>query len=153
MGFLVIETGSAQETQELARKLGERLRAGDVLVLEGELGAGKTCFTKGLALGLGLESPDLVTSPTFVLMNRYPTRIPLNHYDLYRVEGRELQALGFWDHRESGVSVIEWGEKVPHELLGPHLRIRFEITGETRRKLSFRPSGAWEEPERVEKIR
>lgn len=146
------ETTSAEETRGLARRLGEELRPGDVLVLEGELGSGKTCFTKGLAVGLGLDGPEGVTSPTFVLMNRYPTRVPLFHYDLYRVGGGELQTLGFWDHRDEGVSVIEWGEKASPEQIGPHLRIRFEITGETRRKLHFEPVGDWAAPRRLERI-
>ena len=137
----VLNSGSPEETISIGRALGGRLRAGDVVCLVGGLGSGKTWFTKGIALGLGLSDPGVVTSPTFVLVNVYPTRIPLRHYDLYRIEGGDLQALSFWDMRETSVSVIEWGDKVDPKLLGPHLRVIFEIMGETRRRLVLRASG------------
>jgi tRNA threonylcarbamoyladenosine biosynthesis protein TsaE len=137
---LVIETASPEETLSLGRALGGRLSAGDVVVLQGELGAGKTCLTKGIALGLGLDDPGVVTSPTFVLMNSYPTRIPLRHYDLYRIEGDQLPSLGFWDLRDSSVSVVEWGDKADPGLFGRHTRIRIEITGESSRRLFLSPT-------------
>lgn len=140
MTEVVIETASPEETLALGMALGSRLDAGDVLVLQGELGAGKTCLTKGIALGLGLNDPGVVTSPTFVLMNIYPTRIPLRHYDLYRIDGDQLQSLGFWDLRDSSVSVVEWGDKADSSLLGRHYRIRIEITGESSRRLFISPA-------------
>jgi tRNA threonylcarbamoyladenosine biosynthesis protein TsaE len=148
----MVETGSPEETMGLGRSIGGRLKEGDVVLLIGELGSGKTCFTKGVAQGMGLDDPGIVTSPTFVLMNSYPTRIPLRHYDLYRVEGGELTALGFWDLRDSSVSVIEWGEKVDPGLLGDHLKIRFEITGETARKVDLRACGERIQARELERI-
>ncbi len=140
MDELVIETRSPEETIQLGRALGRRMRAGDVVILQGELGAGKTCLTKGIALGLGLDDPGIVTSPTFILMNNYPTHIPLRHYDLYRIDGDQLPSLGFWDLRESSVSIVEWGERVDPGLLGRHYRVRFEITGEASRRLHISPA-------------
>lgn len=140
MSEFVIESNSPEETLALGRALGSRMQPGDVVVLQGELGAGKTCLTKGIALGLGLDDPGVVTSPTFVLMHSYPTRIPLRHYDLYRIEGDQLQTLGFWDLRDSSVSVVEWGDKADSSLFGRHYRIRIEITGESSRRLFISPA-------------
>lgn len=136
---MMIESRSVQETRELGRRIGAAACPGTVLALVGELGAGKTQFTKGVATGLGLPDPDVVTSPTFVLMNSYDARVPIKHYDLYRIEGRELGALGFDDYRDSSVILLEWGEKAPD--LGDHVRVEFEIAGESARRITFRASG------------
>lgn len=136
-----VVTRNVNETFDLGRSLGSLLRAGDVLGLGGELGAGKTYFTKGIAVGLGLSDPHVVTSPTFVLLNTYPTRIPLRHYDLYRVEGGELETFGFSDFRDSSVSVVEWADKTDPKLLGNHLRVEFQTADENSRVLSFQPVG------------
>lgn len=136
---MTVDTSSAQETRELGRRLGAAAGPGTVFALVGDLGAGKTQFTKGVATGLGVADPDLVTSPTFVLMNSYDARVPIKHYDLYRIEGRELGALGFDDYRDASVILLEWGEKA-HDL-GDHVRVEFEIAGESKRRLTFRASG------------
>jgi tRNA threonylcarbamoyladenosine biosynthesis protein TsaE len=128
-----------EETRELGRRIGAAAGPGTVLSLVGDLGAGKTQFVKGLAVGAGLDDPDVVTSPTFVLMNSYPGRAPIRHYDLYRIDGRELPSLGFTDFRDDSVIVIEWGEKAPD--LGDHLRVTFEVTGETTRRIEFDARG------------
>lgn len=125
----------------MGQTLGKQLEAGDVVVLVGELGAGKTHFTRGLAMGLGVSDPYLVTSPTFVLMNQYQGRCVIRHYDLYRIEGSDLYSLGFQDLRESGVSILEWGEKADPALLKDHLRIEFSITGENSRQMAFKGVG------------
>ncbi len=136
---MVVETKSVEETREIGRRVGAVARAGTVLALVGELGAGKTQFVKGLALGVGVSDPNLITSPTFVLMNTYEGRVPIRHYDLYRIQGAELGSLGFYDFRESSVQVLEWGEKAGD--LGDHLRVTFEITGESSRCLHLQPAG------------
>lgn len=136
---MIIETRSVDETREVGRRVGASARPGTVIALVGDLGAGKTQFVKGVALGLGLKDPDVVTSPTFVLLNSYPGRVPIQHYDLYRVEGTELGSLGFYDFRDTSVVLVEWGDRASG--LGDHLRIDFEITGENARRLAFRPQG------------
>lgn len=137
----MVETRSPEETRGLARRLGERLRPGDVVALNGELGAGKTQFVKGLALGVGLADERLVTSPTFVLMNRYDGRIPLHHYDLYRLASPDLESLGFFDHLREGAAAVEWADKAG-DALGDRLETALESTGETTRRITLRALGA-----------
>jgi tRNA threonylcarbamoyladenosine biosynthesis protein TsaE len=88
-----------------------------------------------------------VTSPTFVLMNLHPGRLPLAHFDLYRLDTVDLPSLGFYDVRDEGVVVMEWADKVDEKLLGDHVRIDFTLTGETSRRLIFHARG-----ERSEKL-
>jgi len=132
-----IKTRSVEETIEVGRRLGALLEAGDVVLLVGELGAGKTHFTRGIAMGLGVSDPYVVTSPTFILMNQYQGRCLIRHFDLYRIEGSELHSLGFQDFRDSGVSILEWGEKADPAILKDHLRVEFAITGENSRQMAF----------------
>ena len=134
-----IETGSPEETAELGSRLGRVCGPGVVIGLVGELGAGKTRFVKGLAEGTG--AGDVVTSPTFVLMNQYAGRIGLAHFDLYRLEAVDLGALGYHDVRESSVVVVEWADRVGEEAWGDILRVEFELTGESSRRLMFRATG------------
>jgi tRNA threonylcarbamoyladenosine biosynthesis protein TsaE len=101
-------TASPGATEDLACRIAPLLQAGDVVHLVGELGAGKTCFVRGLARGL--TSPDRVTSPTFVLVNQYRGRDTLFHVDLYRTGGAGIDDLGLWQDAESGVLVIEWAD-------------------------------------------
>ncbi|MBI4564427.1 MAG: tRNA (adenosine(37)-N6)-threonylcarbamoyltransferase complex ATPase subunit type 1 TsaE [Planctomycetes bacterium] len=136
----VADSTSAENTRQLARKLGEALRPGDVVALSGDLGAGKTQFVKGLALGAGVPDADLVTSPTFVLMNRYEGRLPVRHFDFYRVEQVDLASLGYFDLLDESATVVEWAEKAGGAL-GDRLEILFEATGPTLRRLTFRPLG------------
>ncbi len=106
-------TADEAGTRAAAGKLAAALVAGDVVLLHGDLGAGKTVFVKGLAAGLGLD-PDAVTSPTFTLVHEYAGgRLPLLHLDLYRLAGIELDEVGFDPHlAEAGVVVIEWAERL-----------------------------------------
>lgn len=138
---MIIETHAPEETVEAGRRVGAACAPGALLALTGDLGAGKTRFVKGLALGFGVESADLVTSPTFVLMNLYRGRAPIAHFDLYRLDAVDLPSLGFYDVRETSVVVIEWAGKVEERLLGDHLRVAFEITSETGRRLMFEARG------------
>jgi tRNA threonylcarbamoyladenosine biosynthesis protein TsaE len=102
-------TRSERETREVARGLAGGLTPGDIVLLSGDLGAGKTAFVKGLAEGLGI-SPDEVTSPTFTLVHEYGGgRLPLLHVDLYRLDAAHLDEIGFdQDMAEAGVTAIEW---------------------------------------------
>src|SRR5438874_3544224 len=106
-----ITTSSAAETEELGRNWGKRLRPGDVVLLTGELGAGKTTFVRGVAQGTGSSAP--VASPTFQLVRVYPGRVQLAHVDLYRIENTsELRELGLEELAEQGAVVVEWGDRL-----------------------------------------
>jgi tRNA threonylcarbamoyladenosine biosynthesis protein TsaE len=109
-------TQSAAETRALAGELAAGLRAGDVLALHGELGAGKTCFIQGLAAALGVR--EAVSSPTYTLVHEYAGRVPLYHLDLYRLRGAdEALAMGLDEWLEGdGVTVIEWAERAAEVL-------------------------------------
>jgi len=108
------ETHSEEETAAVGRDLAARLSPGDVLLLFGDLGAGKTAFVRGLAEGLGV-SRDEVSSPTFTLIQEYRGgRLPLFHVDLYRIEDpREFDELGLDEIAEEGVLAIEWADRLP----------------------------------------
>ena len=136
--FTVV-TRSPEETAALAERLGAAAEAGTVLCLVGDLGAGKTLFTQGFARGLGVTGE--VTSPTFALMNQYNGRLPVTHFDLYRLEREEeLDDIGFYEYAEDdrGVVLIEWADKFPDALPEPHIRLEIE-RGETEneRRLVF----------------
>lgn len=134
-------TTSPEETGKVGNRVGEASEAGTLLALTGDLGAGKTRFVKGLAAGLGAAREEEVTSPTFVLMNLYRGRLTLAHFDLYRLEAVDLASLGFLDYREEGVIAVEWADKVDERLLRDHLRVGFEVAGETSRRLVFEARG------------
>jgi len=122
-------TTSAAETEAIGENLGERLRTGDVVLLAGELGAGKTTFVRGVARGAGSVAP--VASPTFQLVRVYPGRLQLAHVDLYRVEQvTELGDLGLEELADQGAVVIEWGDRF--QLAGSAL-IEIEHLGGDRR--------------------
>jgi tRNA threonylcarbamoyladenosine biosynthesis protein TsaE len=119
-------THSEEETRAVARSLAETLTAGAVILLSGDLGAGKTAFVRGLAEGLGLD-PDEVTSPTFTLVHEYVGgRLPLVHVDLYRLERAELEEIGMdGDIAGAGVTAIEWADRLTRDVPGAfHVLIR-----------------------------
>ena len=121
----ILRSESPAETEAFGKKLGAQLGVGDVVELRGELGAGKTCLTRGIARGLGIEDP--VRSPTFTLCHVHRSDPPLFHLDAYRVEDPEELLIQGWDEmRARGIVVIEWGERVP-ELL-PSDRIVIELS-------------------------
>jgi tRNA threonylcarbamoyladenosine biosynthesis protein TsaE len=105
---------SEEETLEFARELAESLPIPTRLLLVGDLGAGKTTFTRGLALGLGVDDPGEVSSPTFTLVNRYAGRVPVYHIDLYRIEGGDIDGLGLEEIFEDpkAVAVVEWADRL-----------------------------------------
>ena len=127
---------SAEETIAFGRQLAGTLRAGDVLALTGDLGAGKTCLVKGIAAGLGITQP--VTSPTFTLIHEYPGgRLPLAHIDLYRLETPAAAlAIGIEDYLGgAGITVIEWAERIAELLPAQTKRIRLTALDETTRQI------------------
>ena len=129
---------SAEQTWEIARFIGGKLRKGDVLALSGELGSGKTCFTGGLARGLGVDEKYQITSPTFTLINEYPARFnKLYHFDVYRLNSySEFEDLGYEEYFCSdGIAVIEWAEKIVQILPADTLFINFKYLDENRRKI------------------
>ncbi len=119
---------SPEETVDFGKQLADILNPGDVIALYGELGSGKTTLVRGITRGLGVEKDCAITSPTFVLMNIYPGRIPVYHFDLYRLSGAaDLYDLGFEEYFfGKGVSVVEWAEKA--EILFPASAIRLKLT-------------------------
>ncbi|MGH3415179.1 MAG: tRNA (adenosine(37)-N6)-threonylcarbamoyltransferase complex ATPase subunit type 1 TsaE [Actinocrinis sp.] len=123
-----VEADTAGRTQEVGRRLGERLRAADLVILSGELGAGKTTFTQGLAEGLGVRGP--ITSPTFVIARVHPSLsggVPLVHVDAYRLGSlAELDDLDLDASVEDSVTVVEWGEGKAEVLSGQRLEVRIE---------------------------
>ncbi len=133
----VLISNSMEQTIEAGRNLAAILKAGDILVLTGPLGAGKTCLIKGIALGLGIKEDD-VKSPSFTLVNEYYGRsIPFYHLDLYRMkEVTELYNIGWDDYlMRNGIVAIEWGEKAKDFLPKERIEIRIEIVSEDMRRL------------------
>lgn len=131
-----ILTNSEEETSAIGERLGASLRQGDVVLLYGELGAGKTAFVRGLARGLG-ASPDDVSSPTFTLIQEYMGRVTLYHVDLYRLEPKEIPDLGLEDLvLGDGVVAIEWAERWPGR---PNdvIEVKIEDAGEDARSISI----------------
>lgn len=136
---LDIVSHGADQTRRLGAHLGKFLRSGDLLLLEGEFGSGKTTFTQGIAQGLGIDA-RYVNSPTFTLINEYDgDRAHLAHIDLYRLEGDEQVAtLGLDDYLSGdGVTVIEWPLQAASWLPGEYLLARFSHLSETKRTLRF----------------
>ena len=110
---MVFESTSSQMTFEFAKKIGEKLKSGDVLCLDGDLGVGKTVFTKGVAAGLGIK--DDVSSPTFTLIQYFfGGRLPLYHFDVYRIDGPwDMDDLGYEEYfYGEGVCLVEWGSMI-----------------------------------------
>ncbi len=140
-------SGAAEQTLEVGRALGRVAPPGLVVALDGQLGAGKTLFTRGLYEGLGLADASWSGSPTFVLACRYPGSPGLTHADFYRLAAAgEVVDLGLADAIGGGdVVVVEWAERFPDALPQEHLRVRFTWLDEHRRELVFEAVGA--EPE------
>jgi tRNA threonylcarbamoyladenosine biosynthesis protein TsaE len=133
---------SEEETQKVASELAGRLRGGDVVLLRGSLGAGKTAFVRGLAAGLGID-PGEVSSPTFTLVHEYRGgRLPLFHADLYRLERTATDDLGLEEMGASdGVLAIEWPDRLSHALPGA-TTVEIEIVDDTTRRLRIDPGGS-----------
>ena len=143
-----LRTTSAEETQAWGRRLAHLLFPGAVIGLDGDLGAGKTCFVKGVAVGLGLDEEE-VYSPTFTLIaEHYRGRMPLYHIDLYRLQGAEVTELGIEEYLFGrGVTVIEWFQFLPAGVVDEYLQISFAFAGAEERMLTLTALG-----ERYERV-
>ena len=143
-----IETRNEDETFSVAKRLATLLRSGDVIGLVGDLGAGKTRFTQGIADGLNVPEGCYVNSPTFTIINEYPSVPPIYHFDLYRIEDPgELFEIGYYEYLDGdGVCLIEWFDR--HEEAAPEVYLLVEIAtfgGGTERRIEFEPHGGdWE---------
>jgi tRNA threonylcarbamoyladenosine biosynthesis protein TsaE len=135
-------TASEEETQAVARELSATLRAGDVLLVSGDLGAGKTTFVRGLAEGLGIN-PREVSSPTFTLVHEYRgDGLTLYHADLYRLESAATDDLGLEEIGvKDGVLAIEWPDRLTHELPGATL-VRLDVVDDASRRITIEPAEA-----------
>lgn len=139
---MTVETENDAETRRAGEELAYLLCAGDVVVLSGDLGAGKTQLTKGIALGLDVSEP--VTSPTFNILLVHEGRLPLYHFDLYRLDSAEqLEDLDYFGTLEAdGVSVVEWGDRFAVAMPEDHLLVTIRITGDEERCLHIVGVGA-----------
>ena len=134
----VVATSDASETRALAARLAAVARPGDLVCLIGDLGAGKTQFAKGFAVGLGVT--DTVSSPTFVLMSEYAGRLPMFHIDLYRLDNAaDALAGGLLDERQlDGVALVEWAERLGPALPAARLDVVIDGTGDEPRRIAIR---------------
>jgi tRNA threonylcarbamoyladenosine biosynthesis protein TsaE len=138
---ITFESKGVEDTRQLGERLGALLREGDVVLLSGELGAGKTVFVQGIARGLGFEGS--VSSKSFVLMGEYAGRVKVYHADLYRLDDPEqVVELALDEVSADGVLVVEWPERAGSGVLPrENLRIEFEVTGEESRTLRMSSDG------------
>ena len=136
-----------EETHSLGRRLGRLAIAGDVICLDGDLGAGKTALTQAIAKGLEVPDSCYVTSPSFAMLHEYPGRMPLYHMDFYRLSGsEEILDLGFDEYFYlSGLTVIEWSERAPDILPDDRLTLRFRMEQGCRRRITIRFGKRWRE--------
>ena len=146
---MIFETWSGEETQKIGEKIGREIIAGTVYTLLGDLGVGKTTFTQGVAVGLGILGP--VNSPTFTILQIYEEgRIPFYHFDVYRIEEEEeMEEVGYDDYFYSdGVCFIEWANRIPNILPQKHMRILIEKElekGFDYRNITITKQGEWNE--------
>lgn len=133
-----IITHSDRETIELGQKLGAFLQDGDMVALAGELGSGKTWFTKGVALGLGVSKEQVITSPSFALVNEYEGRVPFYHMDVYRLESlAEFHSAGLEEFFHlKGIVAMEWADRWPEILPEKRINVEFAILDDSRRKIT-----------------
>jgi tRNA threonylcarbamoyladenosine biosynthesis protein TsaE len=139
--MLEVVTHSPEETQEFGKHCGELAQPGDIFLLIGDLGAGKTCLTQGIAFGLGIK--EYALSPTFVIMRQLRGRLSLYHVDLYRLDRlEETEDLGLDDYfYGDGISVVEWAEKALALMPPEYLLIEIEYLADNQRRLRFKPKG------------
>lgn len=143
MNKITVRTRSPEETRELGTKIGTVCRAGDIIALDGDLGAGKTCLIQGLAIGLGVSEESYVRSPTFTILNVHNGRVPLYHFDLYRLSDLdELEEIGYREYfHGDGVSAVEWASNVEEAVPPECLRIAIKRIGEDEREIEITATG------------
>jgi tRNA threonylcarbamoyladenosine biosynthesis protein TsaE len=139
-----LDIASLAETEALGRRLGQLLFPGAVVALVGHLGAGKTQLVRAIAEGLDIPNPDVVSSPTFVLIQEYAARLPIYHVDAYRLRSEaEFAELGVHEYFEGdGVCLVEWADKVRGVLPAEYLEVRLHITGPQARRVELEARGA-----------
>ena len=149
MNFFTVVTHSDPETRRWGTRLARLLCGGEIIGLVGELGAGKTCFVRGVAEGLEVSKNAWIRSPSFTLINEYEGRLPIFHIDLYRINNREeTEGLNLREYLYGeGVSLVEWFEHLPAEEADEYLELRMTHAGGNRRRLNFIAHG-----ERYERI-
>ena len=132
-------SNSVEETIAIAAKLARKLEKGNCVALVGDLGSGKTVFTKGIAEGLGVKNPRYVNSPTFVIIKEYKGKMPLYHFDLYRLDrSTALDAESYEEYfYGDGVSVIEWADKIRPLLPKKYIEVKLKVAGENKRKIEI----------------
>ena len=134
----VFLSNSPAATSNLGKRIGKRLKAGSIIALMGELGCGKTLFTRGICAGLDVPV-RYVNSPTFILVNEYSGKFPIFHMDLYRLgdiaEGFEIGILDYMSRAESGVMVLEWAEKILSLLPHNYLEVQFSVLSARKRQI------------------
>jgi tRNA threonylcarbamoyladenosine biosynthesis protein TsaE len=138
-----LELSSLEQTEAMGKVLGEIAEPGDVITLEGPLGAGKTTLTQAIARGLGVDPRIYITSPTFSLLHEYQGRIPLYHMDLYRLAGEdEIESLGFSEYLYgNGLTVIEWPDRLGSLIPPERLHVELAMSGETSRSANLTAHG------------
>ncbi len=118
---------SVEETEKFAENFSKLLTGNEIIALYGDLGAGKTSFTRGLARGLMVE--DTITSPTFAIVNEYSGNYPMYHFDMYRIENwDDLESIGFFDYINTGIIVIEWSENIEGALPSEVIKVYIDKT-------------------------
>lgn len=134
----VFRTESPEETQTLGEELGKKLKPGSVIALIGDLGTGKTCLTQGIARGVGIAHNEVVSSPSYILINEYNGNIPIYHIDLYRIEtSEEIAELGLCEYVDGvGICIIEWADRMQDDL--PDTCIMVHITWEDENSRSIK---------------
>lgn len=136
---MIYYTESENQTKELGKKFAANLKGGDIVTLDGDLGAGKTVFAKGIALGLGVK--EQVISPTFMLMKQYEgKKYKLNHFDMYRIEGSQLNELGLDEFigTPDSIAIIEWADNISNYLKKPTYKIKiYNKTNDNKRQVEI----------------
>ena len=140
--FQVVVTQSAEETVEFGRQLAKQIKPPCLILLEGELGSGKTTLVKGMVAGLGAAREEEVTSPSFTLVHEYGRERKVYHVDLYRIEGaRDFASLGLDDlFEENATVIVEWGERISDNAPGLQWRIRLEYMTSDKRRITVEGS-------------
>ena len=142
--MIEIATNTPAGTLALGRRLASMLRAGDIILLAGRLGAGKTLLAVGIGEGLGVEEP--LTSPSFILARAHDGFVPVIHADVYRLgTSAEFEDLDLPEQARDGVLLVEWGDVVAQGVPEDHLLVEIRIGGESERSFRFVPSGSWME--------
>lgn len=132
-------TNNPEDTIRLGIELAKTLSKGDVVALYGDLGSGKTTFTKGIGQGLGVKDSHHINSPTFVLIKEYNGRLPIYHIDLYRLDNlQDIENIAIEEYiYGDGISVIEWAERMKKLLPKKHIAVKFTVIGETERDIKI----------------